>query len=154
MSTEKSNKPIRKVQPGAAKPVRSPRPANVPRERPVPRDVARPRAKRPAVLLDERDRRALTTATAKKPERGSSTLGLWLMMIPLVILLVLSLVFNFLLYKDAREQAADNLKLTREMTQMQEDVQNGLSRIDLQQNEIEQVKQAIKTLESWLTDSE
>lgn len=116
------------------------------------RGAARPRAKRPAVLLDERDRRAL--ATPRKPQKSSSNLGLWLTMIPLIILLLLSLVFNYYLYRNQRDMAAENLKISREFTHLQEEVQSGLSRIDSQQNEIEQLKQAVKTLKDWLTEQD
>ena len=109
-------------------------------------------ARRPAILLDERDRRAL--ATPRKAQKASSNLGLWLTMIPLILLLLLSLGFNYYLYRNQRDMAAENLKISREFTHLQEEVQSGLSRIDAQQNEIEQLKQAIKTLKDWLTDSE
>ncbi|MDO5737978.1 MAG: hypothetical protein Q4P65_01835 [Eubacteriales bacterium] len=117
-----------------------------------PTNVKRPRAKRPAVLLDERERRALSTPS--RQERQSSNLGLWLMMIPLTLLLLLSLFFNYSLYRNARERDQEILKLSREFSILQEEAQPGLARIDAQQNEIEQLKQAVKTLKDWITEGE
>lgn len=141
-----SNEDTAKRQPTARRPQgqRRPRPHQ---KRPPRTPRQAPPQKPKGVLFDEQERTAIERSA--KPKENNSLLGVWLTMIPIIILLIASLVLNIFLYRDAREAASENLRLTRELKQAQEELQAVQVRVDGQENEIQNIKQAIQTLQDW-----
>ncbi len=129
------------------------RPQGQRRPRPQQRPPRAPRQAKPQkpknVLFDEQERSVMQRSAAPKE---TSLLGVWLTMIPIIILLIVSLVLNIFLYRDAREAASENLRLTRELKQAQEELEAVQVRVDGQESEIQNIKQAIQTLQDWSQD--
>lgn len=136
-----------KRQPNPRRPQgqRRPRPQQQQQQRP-PRTPRQVQQKPKSVLFDEQERSAMQRSSAP---HETSLLGVWLTMIPIIILLIASLVLNIFLYRDAREAASENLRLTRELKQAQEELEAVQVRVDGQENEIQNIKQAIQTLQDW-----